>query len=277
MSSSIEVDAGGHEYIKIEARLQAALWVDHADIPQGIKSFMSAAHWFQAGIRLYHARHREPAYRILKLAFNQRDSFRDASRMELVRYFGLSCVRNHKYPEADECILILMNDHRSKDIGIFISSFKLESENKFPQAADEYEKALEAAGGNNNRKERIYRALISCILNSHRPDFARAEKHALKYINIKESIFSMMSVARIYLRWWYRGEDAGRDVPADVWDGYIDWLDRLERHPGVGSAFAEMKVEEEEFEGNFPAALVWMDKAPRPCSSLWTRTQHRPH
>lgn len=261
VSSAVEVDAGRHEYFKIEARLQAALWADHADIPQGIKSFMSAAHWFQAGIRLYHARHREPAYRILKMAFKQRDSFKDASRMELVRYFGLSCVRNHKYPEADECIRILLGDHRSKDIGIFISAFKLEQENKFIEAANEYEKALESAGTNNYRKEKIYRPLISCILNSPRPDFARAETHALRFVAIKESIFSMMSLARIYLRWWYRGAEAGRDVPDDVWDGYLEWLGRLERDPGVGSAFAEMKAEEEEFKSDFPAALVWMESA----------------
>lgn len=94
LKKPIELEADGHVYLRIESRIKASIFAETDKLPNSVVDFVSAAHWFQAGIRLYHARRREPAYRILKKAFSKRAEFGAASRTELIRYFCLSATRN---------------------------------------------------------------------------------------------------------------------------------------------------------------------------------------
>lgn len=261
LKKPFEIEAEGHEYLRIESRIQASFLAETDELPKGIVDFVSAAHWFQAGIRLYHARRREPAYRILKNAYLKRAEFATASRTELTRYFCLSATRNRRYEEAEECIKSLDRVYQTKGMAVFLRADMLEHQRKFSEAISEYRHSIELNRGKESRLERTYRPLIRCILASAQPDFALAERYAIAWLALRTTIFSLMARARVYLHWKYRGHVCQREVPAGIDKLYNDALADLESDSGVGSASFELKAEEAEFSGDFNGALEYMDKA----------------
>lgn len=256
-----EIEADGHEYIRIESRIQAAMLADSEDLPNSVVHFVSAAHWFQAGIRLYHARRREPAYRILKKAFERRAEFSGTSRTELIRYFCLSATRNRKYQEAQQCITLLDGVFHTKGMATFLRGDLLEYQGQYVDAVKEYERALDLNKGKERRLERTYRAIVHCILRTPRPHFVSAERYAQDWLRLRKTVFSLMALARVYLHWKYRGVRADREVPENIDELYSSALAELEADPGVGSAHFELRAEEAEFEGDFKGALDYMNKA----------------
>jgi tetratricopeptide (TPR) repeat protein len=210
---------------------------------------------------LYHARRREPAYRILKKAYSKRAEFATASRTELTRYFCLSATRNRRYKEAEDCIKLLDGVYQTKGMAAFLRADVLEYQRKFVEAISEYQRSIELNKGKHSRLERTYRPLIRCILASPRPDFALAERYAREWLKLRETVFSLMALARVYLHWKHRGWIYQRDVPEDIDELYMGALTDLESDPGVGSSHFELKAEEAEFTGDFTGALEYMDKA----------------
>lgn len=261
LKKPIEIEADRHEYLRIESRIQASILAESDELPSNVVDFVSAAHWFQAGIRLYHARRREPAYRILKKAYLKRAEFATASRTELARYFCLSATRNRKYREAQECINLLDGVYQTKGIAAFLRADMLEHKRKFIEAISEYQRAIELNKGKHSRLERTYRPLIRCILASPRPDFELAESYAIKSLGLRRTVFSLKALARAYLHWKYRGQTYQRDVPDDIDELYEGALIDLENDPGVGSAHFELKAEEAGFSTDFDSALDYMGKA----------------
>jgi len=259
--TSARVDDGSHEYIRLEAKISAALLSGAETLPNSLGAFVSAAHWFQAGIRLYHARKYQPAYRLLKKAHGNRQAFRDASRMEIDRYFCLVATRMRKYPEAEACIARLNADIRSRPIAAFLTADLHEYRREFPAAITEYELAITLNRDKNRRLEFIYRPLIRCILATWKPDFAQAERYTKAYVNLKRTVFSLSALASVYLDWKYRGAEAGRDVPDNIDRLYRDALHDLEQHPGADAAPFELYAKEAEFTRDYPAAIESMDQA----------------
>lgn len=254
-------DHGDHEYIRLEAKIQAGLLSGSVDLPENVRGFVSAAHWFQAGIRLYHARKFKPAFRLLQKAHEKRSHFRDASRMEIDRYFCLAATRMRKYDVADSCIQRLRTDHRSKPIAAFLKADLYEYQRQFSEAISAYEEALRLNSDKDRRLEFIYRPLIRCILRSNRPDYERAELIGKKYTDLKRTVFSLSAVARIYLEWKYLGPRVGRDVPPNIDELYRDALGNLEDYPGAGAAPFELYAEEGKFTGDFGSAFEHMNQA----------------
>lgn len=261
LTTPIEIEADGHEYLRIESRIQASILAETDELPNNVVAFVSSAHWFQAGIRLYHARRRELAYRILKKAYSQRAEFTTASRTELTRYFCLSATRNGRYKEAEDCIKLLEGVYQTQDMAAFLRADVLEYQRKFAEAISEYKRSIELNKGKHSRLERTYRPLIRCILASKWPDFALAEHYAREWLRIRQTVFSLMALARIYLHWKHRGWTCRRSVPDDIDKLYVDALADLEDDPGVGSAHFELKAEEAEFTGDFNSALDYMEEA----------------
>lgn len=254
-----EID-DGHEYLRIESRIQASLLADE-DLPEWVFRFVSAAHWLQAGVRLYHARRREPAYRILKRAHSRRAEFATASRTELTRYFCLSATRNGRYDESESCILLLDGAYQIKGMAAFLRADLFEYQRMFVQAISEYQRAIDLNKKNERRLEQTYRPLIRCILASPRPNFRLAECYAFKSLKLRETVFSLMALARVYLHWKYLGHQVGREIPDDIDKRYRDALEALERHPGIGSAHFELKADEAHFSNDFAGAIGYMDRA----------------
>ncbi|MND84626.1 hypothetical protein D3C87_1062350 [compost metagenome] len=251
----------GHEFIRLEARIQAALLSGSENLNFDFGVRFSASYWFQAGIRLYHARKWTHAYRLLKKTYKARQQFRHASRVEIARYFGLAATRMRKYSETEDCIQILDGDHRSKEIAIFLKADMHEYRREFPEAVNAYETALLLNKDKERRREFIYRPLIRCILATKSPDFVKAERRAKSYILLRRTVFSLASLARVYLLWKHRGAEAGAVIPHNIDSLYRDALADLEGHPGAGAAPFELYSEEAEFTGDFDAALTNMDQA----------------
>lgn len=261
VKNPLEFETDGHEFVRIESRIQAALMGESGDLPSSVMEFVSAAHWFNAGVRLYHARRREPAYRILRKAYMKRAEFQGASRAELARYFCLSATRNRKYKEAEECISLLDNAFQTKGMASFLRADMLEYKREFGQAIIEYQKSIDLNKGKTDRLERTYRPLIRCILASFRPDYEMAERYALDSLRIRRTIFSLLALARVYLHWKHLGLKHQRDVPSNIEARYSNAVAELEADPGVGSAHFELRSEEAEFSRDFMGAVEYMDAA----------------
>lgn len=257
----IDLEFANHEFIRIEARIQAALLSDDGELPEGVRNFVSAANWFQAGIRLYHAQRRDVAFRLLRKAYQKRSEFAQSSRIELARYFCLSATRNRKFQTALDCIKLLENVQQTKGMAAFLRADLHEYKHEFWDAIEHYERALSLNKENSNRMERTYRPLIKCILNTTKPDFIKAEGYAIENLKLRRTVFSLMSLARVYLHWKHRGKSSGREVPDDIEDCYRNALSDLENHPGVTSAHFEIYAEEAKFTGDFKTALEHMDAA----------------
>lgn len=259
--TSARTDDGSHEYIRLEARITAALLSGEDTLPIGLVDFVSAAHWFQAGIRLYHARKWKPAFRLLRKAHDNRIAFRDASRMEVDRYFCLAATRMREYLKADACIRILDADIRSKPIAAFLRADLHEYRREFSDAVQAYEHSLSLNRDKDRRLEFIYRPLIRCILATGWPDFEKAERYAMAYLRLKRTVFSLSALATVYLEWMHRGASSGRDVPSNIRKLYTEALQDLERHPNADAAPFELYAKEAEFTGDFSSAIENMAQA----------------
>lgn len=257
----IEFETPDHEFLRIESRIQAALISGREQLPDNVARYVSAAHWFQAGIRLYHANRHEAANRLLKKAFEHRQEFVQSTRVEIIRYYCLSATRLRDYLEAEKCIALLGSDHRTNAMAAFLRGNLHESKGEYPDAIKCYEQALDLNQGRNSRLEHTYRPLIATILRMSRPDFRKAERYALAHVRLRRTIFSLKSLARVYLHWKYRGAEVGRDAPSDISQRCGNALDDLANHPGVDSAHFEICAEEAEFNGDPTRALAYMDQA----------------
>ncbi|WP_444464447.1 hypothetical protein [Rhodobacter capsulatus] len=255
------IETSDHEFVRIESRIQAALISGEDNIPSDLTPFVSAAHWFQAGVRLYHARRIDAAYRLLRNAFKHRAKFAQSTRIEIIRYYCLSSIRVENFPEAEQCVQLLEREHRTKSMAAFLRGNIHEFKREYIDAIQWYEKALEFNFDKGRRLEHIYRPLIACILRTRSPDFRKAEGYALAYVKLSRTIFSLMSLARVELHWKYRGESVGRTAPNDIEQRYNNAFRDLASDPGVGSAHFEIRAEEAEFEGDFAGALKYMDEA----------------
>ncbi|WP_292046074.1 MULTISPECIES: hypothetical protein [unclassified Brevundimonas] len=259
--SPLEFDTQDNEFIRIESRIQATLWTGKVELPPIIEKFVSASHWFQAGVRLYHAQQHESAHRLLKKAFSVRDSFSHASRTELLRYYGLASIRTGKEDDADTCIQLLKSDFKSKELASYLEAFRLEIKFRYWEAKGKYEEALHLNQGKNNRLERIYRPLIKCILLTSRPDFNLAERYALEWGKVSQTVFSKLALCRVYLLWADRGGSAQCPAPSDVHQRFKSALSALEEHPGGTGAYHEVLAEEAELKGANDVAVRELEKA----------------
>jgi tetratricopeptide (TPR) repeat protein len=258
---SVDADEDGHQYLRIEARIQAALIADSQSLPNSLAMFVSAAHWFHAGIRLYHRGRHADAYRLLKRAYDKRVEFSNTSRTELVRYFCLSATRCGKFAESEAAIQPLESVYTTKSIAAFLRADMHEYKREFYDAIKWYESALNLNTGKDSRLERTYRPLINCILRTSKPDYQKAERYALDNKELKKTVFSLMSLVRVYLHWKFRAPAMGRDVPTNIDQLIRDSLYDLEIHPGSGSTYFEMRSEFAEFANDFDGAISLLDSA----------------
>lgn len=256
-----ESNETGHEYLRLESRIQAALLSDGGSLHNSLAVFISAAHWFQAGIRLYHRKHSAGAFRLLEKAFDKRHEFANASRVELLRYYCLAATRARQYSKSEQCITLLDSVHTTKPMAAFLRADMHEYKRNYPEAIEWYEKALTLNQDKDSRIERTYRPLINCILRTYKPDFRKAERYSKDYLRLTITVFSLMSLVRVYLRWKYRGPAAGRDVPEDIDRLLSDALQQLEQHPGGQGTWYEMLAEQAEFENDAKTAVTYIEKA----------------
>lgn len=258
--SPIDINVQDNEFIRIESRIQASLWTGKEDLPDLVERFISASHWFQAGVRLYHARQHTAAHRLLKKAFATRASFSQASRIELLRYFGLAAIRTGNSDDVDACISLLNGDFRSKEIASFLEAFRLEVQHRYSEAKKKYEEALRLNQGLANRLERIYRPLIKCILLTNFPDFRLAERYALDWGKVRQTVFTKHALCRTYLIWIHQAT-LRVPVPADLNTRYDRALSDLKAHPGGTGTYHEVLAEQAKLEGKLDIAVAELEKA----------------
>lgn len=264
-TSPLLIPDGEHSFLRIEFALEASIRFTDRALPPELATFVSASHWFQIGIKLYSLRKHHQAHQILAMAFERRESFLPAARIELARYFGLASVRAHQKNDVKRAKEALIELAGGLDLVEYLDAFEYELDRRYFEAMAHYEKALLVAKGQGSavreREARILRPLINCILRTPRPNFARAEELAARAVEISRSVFSLHNHARVLLNRSYRDvylDGPGKDA---AWGRYLDALEAVERWPYSGSVFAELRAEEDQFTGDWDSAVAWMDEA----------------
>lgn len=261
VKAPLDFDTHDNEFIRIEARIQASLWTGREELSPLIEKFVSASHWFQAGVRLYHARQHVAAYRLLKKAFDKREAFAQASRTELIRYFGLAAIRTNHNEDVGRCIVLLNGDHRSKEIASYLEAFSLEVKRRYPEATKKYEEALKLNQRLDNRLERIYRPLIKCMLLTTHPNFNLAEKYAVQWAKVKQTVFAKHALCRIYLHWMHNTETSSNSDSSELNKLYNIALNDLQAYPGGTGTYHEVLAERAELKGQPEIAVVELEQA----------------
>lgn len=259
----INVQDVDHGYIRIEATLNAALRFGPDAIPDNVRAFVSAAHWFQAGVKLYTARHYPGAHSVLIEAFELRTKFSGVAQLEVSRYLGLVAVRVHHSDDVARAIAALRAKHGGQELVDYLLGFQDELSHQFLNAVHHYSDALRAAQthGSREREARILRPLIKCILHTPQPNFERAEQLASRAVDINRTVFSLLNHARVLLNRTYRDPYLDEEGKDRVWDRYLVSLEALKRDRGAESAYAEVRADEAVFTGDWGDAVHWMNQA----------------
>lgn len=252
-----------HGYLRIEAAIDIGLRYGGTSLPDNIREFVSAAHWFQAGVKLYAKRHFRDAHAVLKEAFKQRSKFQLPAQLEVCRYFGLAAVRAHSAEDIDVAINALRGMRGGSDLVEYLLGYRAEIDRRFIDAMHHYSEALRAAQSQRSREReaRVLRPLINCILRSPQPNFDRAEQLAIRAVEINKTVFSLLNQAKVLVNRSYRDrylDDIGKDA---VWERYLVALEVLERDPGGAAAYAEIRAEEAQLTKDWSEAINWMDHA----------------
>ena len=156
---------------------------------------------------------------------------------------------------------LLNGNFKSREIASYLEAFRLEIQQRYLDAKNKYEEALRLNQGMGNRLERIYRPLIKCILLTKFPDFRLAERYALDWAKLRQTVFTKHALCRIYLTWMHKGPMMRDPAPADLNARYDRTLSDLEAHPGGTGAYHEVLSEQAELRGALGIAVAELEKA----------------
>lgn len=254
-----EVHDGEDGYLRVETRIRAELYAGKSEVSAELRRYVSQAHYFQIGIRLYTARRYRDAFRLLKVAFENRAVFHLQASIEVARFYCLSAIRLHNQDAAiAEGLTFLRSRHQGQSMANFLEGEKLRIETRFDDALPYFSRAQEAAKANKERyrEERILRPYLDSILNSRRPNLQKAKELADRSVQLNKTFFSLYMRTRVYLRLW---QQSPTDAQAEA--AYIGVLTELQRQPGAASFYAQARAEEYEVFGDYERAIAWMKEA----------------
>jgi hypothetical protein len=255
------VEASGHVYVRIEAAIRAGLRTS-GTVPEAVSQYVSAAHMFEMGIRLYDARNTASAFPLLYEAFKQRARFEQSVAAEVCRFYGLAAVRMHK-DEHVEGALNALKTSNAPDLSDYLIGYRYELDGRFASAISSYKSALDAAVYRKNvrRSELIRPRLIASILRSPQPKWTWAIELARTAVERSDSVFALRSLAQACLESVYFDESMPDPERNAVWAEYSRTLDKLKKNPTGGSIYAEIEARKAELDDDYPKALEWAQTA----------------
>ena len=257
-----EIQDGEHGYLRIETKIKATLYAGKVELTPELQGFVSQAHYFQIGVRLYNARRFHDAYPLLKKAFDNRSVFALNAAIETARFFALVSVRLHKSDDVDRSITFLNSRHQGQYLADYIQGERCKLNKKYEEAISYYGKAQKYASDPKNqestREERILRPYLECILLSRYPNYIVAKQLSDRNVRLNKTVFSLSLRARVYLHIWYHASKPEIDKAKHDYD---EACKVLHDHPGGISFYYQTKSEEAEFWEDFPEAIEWAKQA----------------
>lgn len=168
------VDEDGYSALALSNRLQVQLSLD-APIPEIDLIFITASMLFKAGWQRYRLGQSEAALTLLRRAFKKIDRVQDdASKLEIVRYYGLSAAKELSSNDVIAAVHYL--DHSTnfssrldkvRAISLFIQAFEKKINSQFSYALPLYQEALAVlpeGGFNDSLRSQMLNEATQCIL-----------------------------------------------------------------------------------------------------------------
>lgn len=261
----------GNTYLAIETKIQASLDSD-IEVPERFKKHVLGAHLFKGGVVAYRSRQFFKSHKLLRRAFENRHSFTDETRLELLRYFGLAAVRTKEHEDLTRVIEILRSNHNHRDMALFLEGFKLQEKAHYDDALKLFRQSLDASNGRASRLIHLHRHLVACSLKSRRTDYEQTLKWAEEAVAQSENPQTLCQIGTVCISWLnngYASEETGQKLR-----NQLDYAKRtLLRMPeGIAEHFV---LDAEEFveKKDFRAAVSALDNIPSPSIRIHHRTK----
>lgn len=219
------VDVGADEFggVTLTNRIHAQL-ATNEPIADEDKVFITASMLFKAGWQRYRLAEYSAALPLLRRAFGTVDRVRDDStKLEIVRFFGLSAGREHSESDVDAACRFLLREgsfqHRFRmkvrAMERFIRGFALKSDSKFDEALPCYEEALELlpeGGLNDNQRSQLMNEIVQCLLRIEPVNYGRAVALGRRLYRLRETPNNIDVLLRSLLGQTYYDPSASNDV-----------------------------------------------------------------
>ena len=225
--------------------------------------YVSAAHQFEAGIRLYNAKDTRNAFPLLKAAFTDRAKFDGVGKAEATRYYGLAACRLHKHNDVESAINALKESKDSESLVASVEGFRSQLNGDFSAAVTHYTDAYNNAmsGHTDRRREMVARPLISCILKSRQPNFEFAENLARAATERNPTLFALRSYAEVCLRRIHNDSSLSESRKDRLWDTYLDVETQIKNSPMGRSMYSAIASLSHELDGEYGDALALAKEA----------------
>ncbi len=258
----LDILDGEHGYLRIETKIKATLFAGKLELAPELKNFVSYAHYFQIGVRLYNARRFHDAAPLLKLAFTNRAVFSLNASIETARFFALVSIRLHHKEDADLAISFLRSRYQGHYLADYVEGERYKYQKRYEDAINCFHKAQKYAADPKNkdttREERILRPYLDCILLSRFPNYNLARQLADRNVRLNKTVFSLALRSRVYLHNWYHASDLENDRYRSEYDKACQ---ELRDDPGGFSFYCQTKSEEAEMWEDFSEAIEWAQQA----------------
>ena len=250
------IPSGAHTYLRIEAAISAGLRIT-GKAPEIMAEYVSAAHQFEAGIRLYNAKDTRNAFPLLREAFISRAKFDAVGKAEATRYYGLAACRLHKHDDVEGAINGLKENKDSEGLVAYIEGFRSQLSGDFSEAVNHYTEAYNNAfnGRADRRREMVSRPMISCILKSKAPNFNFAEMLAKATVDRNPTLFALRSYAEVCLRRIHKDTALSEPQKDRLWSTYLDMEDQIKKSPQGKTMYAAIASLSHELDGELEDAL----------------------
>lgn len=148
--------------------------------------FVTAAMLFKVGWQKYRRSQYPAALVLLRRAFTKLPKIRDeATKLEIVRFYGLAAVREGVEKEKISAIRFLRSPanfsvrlrERAIPTAFFIEGFSLRLDQQFSEAIEKYEQSLNAlpeSGQTDAQRAMVMNEMVQCLLKLPIPDYERA-------------------------------------------------------------------------------------------------------
>jgi|GEM_PF-6349925 len=247
--------SSSHIYLDIEAAVISGVRINGRP-PEAVAKYVSAAQYFEVGLRLYDIGKRRDAFPLLKRAFEHRNEFGVTTRNEVTRYFGLAAVRLHKDEAVAQAIEALRGNKQGEGLVHYLEGFRAELDRQYGDAISHFKRAYELAIEEKSvqRQEHCSRALISVIRKSKQPNYKWAVQLAETAAQRSKTWFAALSLAQACLDRMYRDASITPSERDELHRLLSDALGRLERDPTGGNPLLSVDAYRLELEGDYDGA-----------------------
>lgn len=179
---------------RLQAQLTSDVAIDAADVV-----FITASLLFKSGWQRYRLGQSGAALSLFRRSFGAIEQVRDdATKLEIVRYFGLAAAREQSENDVAAAVRYLSHaanlnyrfEEKAKSMALFIQGFAYKCDSKYTLALPKYEEALKKLPDERrteHQRSQMLNEAVQCILRIEPVNIALALQYSRSSVNLREN------------------------------------------------------------------------------------------